>query len=133
MTTVANWLQDQPEFANQYVRARRIGIQLHIDGIVDLADSATDKNAHAIRLKVDVRKWLASKLLPKVYGEHWQLIEPPSDDSMPRRIDELQLARAIAYILYRATRRMDAQAPALPATKQLPAPAPEVEVEVEPE
>ncbi len=66
-------LQEDPHFADQYARARRQGIELHIDGILDLADSATEKNAQAVRLKVDTRKWLASKLAPKVYGDKLEL------------------------------------------------------------
>jgi hypothetical protein len=38
------------------------------DEIVELSDMATPRDAHVRRLQVDSRKWIASKLLPRVYG-----------------------------------------------------------------
>lgn len=69
MGKVMDTLQEDASFAEHYARARRIGIELHIDGLVDLSDTANEKNANAVRIKVDVRKWIASKILPKVYGD----------------------------------------------------------------
>jgi hypothetical protein len=63
-------LERVPAQGEQYARARQRGIELHIDGIVDLADTADADNAHAVRLKVDTRKWLASKILPRIYGDY---------------------------------------------------------------
>jgi hypothetical protein len=39
------------------------------DEIVEIADNATPQDAHVARLKVDARKWVAAKLLPKKYGD----------------------------------------------------------------
>lgn len=68
-----DFLEGQPERAEQYARARQRGMELHIDGIIDLADSATPENAHAVRIQVDTRKWIASKILPRVYGDRQQV------------------------------------------------------------
>lgn len=68
-----DYVEGEPARAEQYARARQRGMELHIDGIIDLADSATPDNAHAVRIRVDTRKWIASKLLPRVYGDRQQL------------------------------------------------------------
>jgi hypothetical protein len=73
LSTTMDWLLEDAEFADQYARSKKAGIELHVDSILDLADSATGENAHAVRLKVDTRKWLASKLLPKLYGDRVQV------------------------------------------------------------
>lgn len=110
MVTVMNWLQDNPAWVEQYARAKKTGIELHIDDILDLADSATPENAHAVRLRVDTRKWLASKILPKVYGDKLTA-DPEATPSNP--LSELELARGVAFLLYRAMKQPAAPRPAL--------------------
>lgn len=84
---VLEWLGKYPEFASQYARAREIQADTLADEIVDISDDGTndymaDKdgvaayNAEAVqrsRLRVDARKWFASKLAPKKYGEKLDL------------------------------------------------------------
>jgi Bacteriophage Sf6, terminase small subunit-like len=59
-----------------------------------------------VRLKVDVRKWLASKLLPKVYGEKLNVeAKVAGAIQHSHNIDAMSLldkARAIQYTLSRA-------------------------------
>jgi hypothetical protein len=50
---VLDWLNDDPEFAAQYARARDM----------------SPETAQAARLQVETRKWIASKLKPKKYGD----------------------------------------------------------------
>ena len=52
-----------------YVRARDGQAEKYADEIVEISDAATPQDAHVARLKVDSRKWVASKLLPKKYGD----------------------------------------------------------------
>ena len=121
MTTVMKWLQERPEFAHQYARARERGMELHIDGILDLADTANASNAHAVRLKVDVRKWLASKLLPKVYGDRFGLDVEVSDRD--GEVSDEDLAR---WLSFEATRSAvsKARAEGIPLLGAAPAPHP---------
>src|SRR4051794_27323432 len=66
------WIAKNPEFEEAYERARRLHIDAHMDGLTDLADTALGLDAagvHAVRLAVDTRKWIASKVLPNRYGE----------------------------------------------------------------
>ena len=53
----------------QYARAKEKAADKLADEIVEIADNATPQDAHVARLKVDARKWVAAKLLPKKYGD----------------------------------------------------------------
>lgn len=85
-STIRGWAIDLDHpFAAQYARAREVGYQKMADDLVDIADGKTvkwtDDDADAAtdavnpnvvqrdRLRVDTRKWLLSKALPKIYGE----------------------------------------------------------------
>ncbi len=88
--TVLGWALDNEEFAPLYKRAREIGYSAMADDILDISDDAskdivrdgegnarTDHEAiNRSRLKVDTRKWLMSKALPKVYGDKLQVGGP---------------------------------------------------------
>ena len=56
-----------PEFAEQYARAREVQAETLADEIVSIADEDGDPQRQ--RLRVDARKWVASKLKPKRYGD----------------------------------------------------------------
>lgn len=84
---VFKWLAEYPEFQDQYAKAKRQGIEALAEELIDIADDGTndymeitDKegalaykiNGEAVarsRLRIDTRKWVLSKLLPKKYGE----------------------------------------------------------------
>lgn len=83
-STVRKWaLEDRNGFSAQYATAREIGYQSMADELLDIADDSsgdvsTDEDgnrkfngefASRSRLRVDTRKWLLSKALPKVYGD----------------------------------------------------------------
>lgn len=73
-STVAVWVRSDPVFAGEYASARLLQAEALADEIVDIADRATDRDsAAAARVKIDARKWLASKLAPKRYGDAVQL------------------------------------------------------------
>jgi hypothetical protein len=84
MSTVFKWLNLVPAFAEQYARAREEQAEAMADEMVAIADEAEVTAKHqgedvvlaldatAIarnRLRVDARKWVASKLKPKKYGD----------------------------------------------------------------
>lgn len=92
--TVRRWaLDDAHAFYGQYARARMIGYHRMADEILDFSDDDGDDwtirddgdgnvrrthNAEATarsRLKVDTRKWLLSKALPKLYGDKLALTD----------------------------------------------------------
>lgn len=61
------WLRAYEDFRNNYVRAREDQADTYADEITYIADTAED--AQKARLQVDARKWVASKLKPKKYGD----------------------------------------------------------------
>lgn len=91
--TVFRWLGIHREFQDQYARARDEQAECFADELVDIADEQTtmvradrhgtkadddDGNTEVVfdptavarnRLRIDTRKWVASKLKPKKYGE----------------------------------------------------------------
>ncbi len=69
LRTVFRWIVRHPEFAIKYAAARDAQAQYLLDEIIPLADSATPQNAHAVRIMVDTRKWIVSKLLSTKYGD----------------------------------------------------------------
>ena len=88
LRTVMGWLFDSEhgEFSQQYASAREAQAEGWADEIVSIADDATGdvntddggkktvdhENIQRSRLRVDARKWVASKLLPKRYGDKLQ-------------------------------------------------------------
>lgn len=98
--TLFTWLKKYPEFSEQYAQAKICQIELLVDEILEISDDASQdqyvnelgalvSNPPAInraRLKVDSRKWLASKLVPKVYGNK---IDIEGDNSMSEELRQL--------------------------------------------
>ena len=67
-STVCLWLTKHKDFAEQYAHAREAQAEMLAQDIIAVADdSEIDPNAR--RIMVDARKWVASKLLPKKYGD----------------------------------------------------------------
>ncbi len=64
--TIFKWLKENNVFSEQYARAKVVQITLIVDEMLDIAFDAEDVNK--ARLEIDTRKWLACKLMPKVYG-----------------------------------------------------------------
>lgn len=86
MDTVFRWLREKPEFSDQYVKAKAESADALVEEIIDIADSGSNdwmenndpnnpgyrvngEHIQRSRLRVDSRKWIASKLKPKKYGE----------------------------------------------------------------
>lgn len=82
--TVYQWLSENIEFQDQYTRARVEQADYFAEEIVEIADSVEADSAAVAkaRLQVDARKWAASKLAPKKYGEKTELDVKSSDGSM---------------------------------------------------
>lgn len=86
--TVCRWLANNEPFREQYARAREAQADTLTDEMLDIADdgrndwvekknaegdvTGVEYNGDAVqrsRLRIDTRKWYASKLAPKKYGE----------------------------------------------------------------
>ena len=84
---VHRWRIDEPEFDQMYTAAKRNQIEVFIDEMITISDDSShdtkeveDKNGYVrevcdtewiarSKLRVDSRKWLASRLCPKLYGD----------------------------------------------------------------
>lgn len=87
ITTIFNWFRVHPDFLEQYTRAKEESADALSDEMLDIADdgrndfmeqqvsegvTAYQVNGEHIqrsRLRIETRKWLASKLKPKKYGD----------------------------------------------------------------
>lgn len=91
VATVLNWLAqgDNPDadpvfksFLAQYARAKEEQADFLAEEMMEIADNKTDDKekfgvgaavVNRARLQVDTRKWIASKLKPKKYGDRLDL------------------------------------------------------------
>lgn len=67
LSTVYDWLQKYPKFAESYTRARKQQADYYADEIVRIAD--TEYDPQRARVMIDARKWVAGKMRPTVYGD----------------------------------------------------------------
>jgi hypothetical protein len=71
--TMRTWALDlQHPFSPKYARGRELGYHKMADQLVEIADD-TGIDANDKRIRVDTRKWLLSKALPKIYGDKLDL------------------------------------------------------------
>lgn len=71
-TSFLRWVDNDATLAEHYARAREAQARLWADEIITLAD-AEGVDPQRSRLQVDTRKWLLSKVLPKIYGDRLQI------------------------------------------------------------
>lgn len=69
--TVWQWLSQDKAFAEDYARAIQARAMHHADGILDLEQKLLNGEIppDVARVALDTRKWVASRLLPKTYGD----------------------------------------------------------------
>ena len=96
-------MDDAEGFAAQYARARSIGYERLADEILTISDDGlndtyTDENGNVrtdqdviarSRLRVDSRKWMLAKMLPKVYGD--KVTHQGDDDKPIRMVTRIEL------------------------------------------
>lgn len=90
--TVFRWLFENTDFRDQYARAKEDSADAHADDVIDIADDGTNdwmerhnsegecigwqlngEHVQRSKLRVDARKWIASKLKAKKYGDKTDL------------------------------------------------------------
>jgi hypothetical protein len=100
-TTVFKWLAENEAFAKQYARARELQADRFVDEIIEIADSPNAtvgeggepilRDPQRDRLRVDARKWVASKLAPKKYGDKVAHVGGGEDDAPIQTTTRLDL------------------------------------------
>lgn len=66
-STVCRWLSAHEEFRENYARARQVQADYFADETIVIAD--TEPDPQVARVRIDARKWHASKTAPKKYGD----------------------------------------------------------------
>ena len=118
-STMFKWIRENEEFSNQYAKAKTESADALVEDMLDIADNEAHQEikvdgklvkvkdgasvAHA-RLRVDTRKWAASKLKPKKYGEKIQQ-ELTGKDGGAIEISETERTQRINRILNAARDR----------------------------
>lgn len=91
--TVMRWLHRHPEFEKIYRLAQKERAECWIEEIVDIADDTSgdfregddgklrvdNEHINRSRLKVDTRKWIAAKMMPKLYGDKVDMTHEAGD------------------------------------------------------
>lgn len=113
VSTLMRWLREHEEFRESYTIAKESQIDLLAEEILDIADDnshdlTTAENGRTVantaavqrsKVRIESRKWLAAKLLPRKYGDKSKSIvapassAPPSDDAPPHFVltEEMRL------------------------------------------
>lgn len=65
--TIYRWIDTIPVFSENYACARERQAERYAAEIVEIADTCSDPNK--ARLQMDARKWYASKVAPKKFGD----------------------------------------------------------------
>jgi hypothetical protein len=68
LTRIYKQIMKDKGFANRIQEARRVGAQTYIENAMDQLETADNRNIMIVREKVQLAKWLASKLIP-IYGD----------------------------------------------------------------
>ncbi len=102
--TIYKWRYRHSEFADKYALAKAKQAELMAEQLIDIADEGindtyiddygkqqidTDVIARS-RLRVDTRKWYASKLAPKIYGDQVNQVQKENED-LKKELEELRL------------------------------------------
>ena len=114
--TFLRWMSESADMAEKYTRARETGLHLMAEQIIEISDEQEvearyqgeevrlDLSATAVarnRLRVDARKWLLSKMLPRVYGD--KLAIGGADDLPPlKTMDDAALDAKIRELMGKA-------------------------------
>jgi hypothetical protein len=109
------WLsQDKDGIVEKYTRAREIQVEKFTDDIVPLADKMAGcidpAQVQAARLQIDARKWVASKRLPRKYGDRLEHVGAGGKDLIPHEADPQLVQQAVLLML-------EARAPLLPRAR----------------
>lgn len=81
--TIYSWLCKHKEFSDMYAQSKRMQVEVLVDEILEISDDISQdtviddagktsinyEHINRTRLRVDTRKWIACKLVPRVYGD----------------------------------------------------------------
>ena len=108
-TTIYAWRYKYPEFSRKYAEAKCKQAELMAEEIIDISDDSRGDikvdefgnetvNSEFVarsRLRVDSRKWYASKLAPKIFGDKQQ-IETVTSENLELKEELAELRAKLA-------------------------------------
>lgn len=122
MSTLFKWLREHEEFSQQYTKAKEESADALVEDMLDIADNQVGNpvlnedgeplleddgtvvktvdgpSVQHARLRVDTRKWAASKLKPKKYGD--KIAHTGADGgSIDVTVGPNELARRLAFVI----------------------------------
>ncbi len=101
--TIRRWKRKREDFCSMYMQAKMDQIEFMVEECISIADDTSNDTLlrktssgdeyeapnnewiNRSRLRVDTRKWLASKLAPRIYGEN--LKDPNAKDNNKEQDD----------------------------------------------
>ncbi len=113
---VYKWMRKNPPFEAMYARARERLVEHWADEIIGIADDGTtdyvtkigrhgteyeavdQEHIQRSRLRVDTRKWLMSKLVPRVYGDNVE-VEVTGGVTVQHELSDRERMRRMALFL----------------------------------
>lgn len=72
LTRIYKEIQKNKSFSNRITEARRVQAQTYIENAMSELETADNRNIMIVREKVQLAKWLASKLIP-IYGDKQEI------------------------------------------------------------
>ncbi len=92
-----NWLANDAALMQQYLRAKELCIDAYAEEIIEISDDGsrdtyTDEKGREVidreviarsQLRIDARKWYASRLAPKKYGDKLSTTQDGNDAGRP--------------------------------------------------
>ena len=75
LATINRWIAKHPSFAKQITNARRVGTQYYLDKMIEELETMSAKDVGIVREKLHHYRWLASKLLPSLYGDKQEVVQ----------------------------------------------------------
>lgn len=113
--TMFSWMRKHEEFLNQYARAKEESADAFVEEILDIADDGSNdwmerkdaegeiigwqlngEHVQRSKLRVDTRKWAASKLKPKKYGDKIDHTHAGGDKPVHMILTEMTAEQATA-------------------------------------
>jgi len=117
-STVRLWaMEDREGFSAHYTRSRELGYLAMADELLEIADDGVNdtyakedgteivNHDHIARsrLRVDTRKWMLSKALPKIFGDKVTNIHEGGDKPIEmRHVSDRERAKAMALLATKA-------------------------------
>lgn len=124
--TWMRWLSADKDICDKYTRAKEDQADFMADEMLAIADDGTNdwmekqgkdgenlgyqingEHVQRSRLRVETRKWLASKLKPKKYGEKLAVGGDPDAPPLQVAVSMDEAARRVAFLLAKAAKQED--------------------------